>query len=68
MSGECLVCDELTDARLLVGRDDGTAYLVPMCVRCLDESNLRSGETRHAHELIDARNNYRARCRLVAAA
>ena len=45
----------------------GTAYDVPMCVECLTETNVRSRPIRLAHELIDARNDYRTLRRGIAA-
>ena len=67
MSGACFICDQRSDAVLVVNRFDGTAYEVPMCVACLAETDLRSGPIRRAHELIDARNDYRTRRRRIAA-
>jgi hypothetical protein len=67
MSGECFICDQRADGVLVVERFDGTAYDVPMCVECLTETNVRSRPIRLAHELIDARNDYRTQRRGVAA-
>ena len=67
MSGECFICDDHADGVLPIDRFDGTTYPVPMCVVCLAETSLRAQPIRLAHELIDARNGYRARRRQVAA-
>lgn len=67
MSGECFICDQRTNDVLVVERVDGTTYEVPICVVCLNETNLRSRQIRLAHELIDTRNDYRAHCRVSAA-
>jgi hypothetical protein len=40
---------------------------VPMCVMCVTETRSREPRIRFAHELIDARNDYRARRRTIAA-
>jgi len=67
MSGACFICDQPADAALVVIRFDGTAYEVPMCSACLAETKLRAQPIRLAHELIDARNDYRTQRRRMAA-
>jgi hypothetical protein len=67
MSGECFICDQRTNSVLTVGRFDGTTYDVPMCVGCLTETSRRAQPIRLAHELIDARNEYRRSHSRVAA-
>ena len=66
MSCECFICDRHADEFLAVYRFDGTEYKVPMCLECLTETTLRSRQIRFAHELIDARNDFRARHRVIA--
>ena len=63
MSGACFMCDRQAEELLVIVRVDGTAYDVPICDLCLTQTKVRSQPIRLAHELIDARNDYRARHR-----
>jgi hypothetical protein len=57
---------EWTETVLVVRRTNGSAYEVLMCAICLSETDLRSSPSLLPHELIDARNGYRAHHRLTA--
>ena len=56
----CFICDRPTREVLVVTRIDGTAYDVPMCAGCASRARQREQPIHFAHELIDARNDYRA--------
>ncbi len=68
MSGACFICDQPTEEVIAIERVDRSSYVVPMCVVCLTETKVASRPMRFAHELIDARNGFRARHRVIAAA
>jgi hypothetical protein len=61
---KCFICDRHTGDVVAVVRSDGTSYPVPICRAC--ESIMGSRPARFAHDLIDARNDYRRQPRDAA--